>query len=112
MTRSFAQCREEITGTGWADDLHRASLSAAEAKFGDGGAKADEGARLWALDLDEKDRPVLAHQIVLIERSPDGERIAACGQRFSASSHPRGWWSTEGGRLPLQDHAIHCQAGA
>ena len=33
MTRSFAQCREEIIGTGWLGNLERASLSAAEAKF-------------------------------------------------------------------------------
>ena len=33
MTKSFREAREEITGHTWLDDLARASLSAAEAKF-------------------------------------------------------------------------------
>jgi hypothetical protein len=33
VTKSFREAREEITGDSWLDDLARASLSAAEAKF-------------------------------------------------------------------------------
>lgn len=68
-----------------------------------------ERERLWALDLDENHQPWRAHEIAATERSPDGDRITACGQRRTSGSHPRGWWSTTGDSLPLQEHAIHCQ---
>lgn len=65
--------------------------------------------RLWALDIDEHGRPWRAHLITKSEQTPWGEeRIAECGERFTLGNHPRGWWSMEGGRLPLQAHAIHC----
>jgi len=65
---------------------------------------------LWALDLDEKDRPWQAHLIVKSEDGQFGEiRTGACGQTFTAGTHPRGWWSTEDGNLPLSGaHDIHC----
>ena len=64
---------------------------------------------VWALDLDEKTRPILAHLITRTYNDQRGEvRVAACGEEFTAGTHSRGWWSTEGDRVPLQDHAIHC----
>ena len=64
-------------------------------------------ARIWALDIDEDGHPWRAHLIVTCDLRPAGEvRTSACGQQFTQSSHPRGWWEIEG--LPLQDHAIHC----
>jgi hypothetical protein len=72
---------------------------------------------LWALDLAPmylggREQPVLAHLIVAIrQESHRGEvRTAACGREFTAGTHPRGWWGTNGRNLPLQDHAIHCGA--
>ena len=70
---------------------------------------------LWAMDLGPvyrggPDMPVGAHLIV---RRYDGGfrgevRVAACGQEFTAGTHPRGWWGTKQGNLPLQEHAVHC----
>jgi hypothetical protein len=71
---------------------------------------------LWALDIAEsgrwRGRPVGAHLIVAARHEPfRGEvRVAACGEEFTAGTHPRGWWGTRWGRLPLQGHAVHCGA--
>jgi len=69
---------------------------------------------LWALDCRPlvpggDSLPVLAHLIVSVEQGPHGEvRHSACGQRLTAGNHPRGWWSTSRGRLPLVERDIHC----
>jgi hypothetical protein len=53
--------------------------------------------------------PIRAHQIVREE--DDGRAmITACGKRLTASNHPRGWWTTRPGELPLAAHAVHCMA--
>ena len=73
---------------------------------------------MWALDLqpfptpDSPMRPVGAHLIV---SAHDGGfrgqvRVSACGREFTFGTHPRGWWSTRQGNLPLQAHAVHCGA--
>ena len=68
---------------------------------------------LWALDVDSDNRPYRAHRI--IDTGGDGAgrvgevRTAACGIRFTAGNHPRGWWWTADGRLPLGGpDCIHC----
>jgi hypothetical protein len=63
-------------------------------------------ANLWALDLNHNDMPVLAHRIV--SELPDGARMTACGRSLTAYTHPRGWWTTESGGLPLAAEHIHC----
>jgi hypothetical protein len=73
---------------------------------------------LWALDVrpypfpTSPEHPVLAHLIVAMRREQHrGEvRVAACGNEYTDGTHPRGWWSTRSGNLPLQGHAIHCGA--
>jgi hypothetical protein len=59
---------------------------------------------MWALDLDGDGRPAAAHRIVATERPPGGEeaRVSACGLRFTATSHPRGWH--KGSRPPVRAH--------
>jgi len=74
---------------------------------------------LWALDLAPfpyagcPEQPVAAHLIVYCrkERYRGEVRVAACGKQFTAGTHPRGWWGTRWGNLPLQDHAVHCGHG-
>ncbi|GAA0493815.1 hypothetical protein Ade02nite_21100 [Paractinoplanes deccanensis] len=69
---------------------------------------APDGPRqVWMLDLDEDDRPILAHAVAGTERGGQ-VTITACGRRETAESHPRGWWNLRPGELPLADHAIHC----
>lgn len=66
---------------------------------------------LWALDLDNRDYPWRAHRIVGTAHDERGceVRTAACGARFTATSHPRGWWRMSDGRLPLSGpDSIHC----
>jgi hypothetical protein len=70
---------------------------------------------LWAMGLSPMypGGPALPTSAHLIVRRFDGGfrgevRVAACGIEFTAGTHPRGWWSTRSGRLPLQDHAICC----
>lgn len=70
---------------------------------------------LWAMDFESMrpggpEWPVYAHLII---RRYDGGflgevRVGACGREFTAGTHPRGWWGTQAGRFPLQEHAIHC----
>jgi hypothetical protein len=60
---------------------------------------------LWMLDLDEKKRPLRAHLIV---EERDGVRTTACGERATAGKHPRGWWTTRAGSLPLVRRCVHC----
>jgi hypothetical protein len=61
---------------------------------------------LWMLDLEGLGWPRLAHLIV-DER--DGVRTTACGRRVTTATHPRGWWSTRAGVLPLAGpDAVHC----
>lgn len=60
---------------------------------------------LWSLDLDSEQRPWRAHLIVAV--APD-RRWTACGQLRTAGTHPRGWWGTSAGRLPLL--RVHCGA--
>lgn len=71
------------------------------------------GEYLWAMDVAEsgpyRGHPVYAHLIVRVEQGRFGEiRHGACGRTFTAGTHPRGWWSTKPGNLPLQEHAVHC----
>jgi hypothetical protein len=73
---------------------------------------------LWAMDLEpcpEPDglmQPVRAHLIRSSYTDARGEvRVSACGKEFTAGNHLRGWWGSGLGRLPLQDHAIHCGLG-
>jgi hypothetical protein len=67
------------------------------------------GAHLWALELDAEELPVRAHLITRTEADgPREVRWSACGQRFTAALHPRGWWSTRPGELPLAEWAVHC----
>ncbi len=81
-------------------------------------ATHEQDPNLWALDLkpfpwpDGPLQPVQAHLIVMARREQHrGEtRIAACGREFTAGTHPRGWWGSRWGSLPLRDHAIHCGA--
>jgi hypothetical protein len=70
---------------------------------------------LWALDLEAYGPfgatavPVLAHKVVRLEGAGIREvRITACGQRRTYHTHPRGWWTTLPGKLPLQPQHIHC----
>jgi hypothetical protein len=69
---------------------------------------------LWALDLEQDQlgrlHPWRAHLIVRTEHDRFGEtRTAACGEQFTAGTHPRGWWSTRSGNLPLSGpDDIHC----
>lgn len=69
----------------------------------------------WAMDICTTlnhpfyGNPIAAHQIVS-EEDGGKARITACGKRLTASNHPRGWWTTRPGELPLADHAIHCTA--
>ena len=73
-----------------------------------------KGELLWALDLAPAypgglDQPAGAHLIVRVEPGRYGEvRTCECGQTFTAGTHPRGWWSTRPGILPLQEHAVRC----
>jgi hypothetical protein len=71
---------------------------------------AEDQKSTWMLDLDPDGWPVLAHEIATVERGNTGEaRITACGQRATAATHPRGWWSTPRGELPLSGEGdIHC----
>lgn len=65
----------------------------------------------WALDLDGEQRPVGAHLIVAVARERFGEvRVCACGRRYTAGTHPRGWWGSLAGELPLPDYDIRCGA--
>jgi hypothetical protein len=61
---------------------------------------------LWMLDIDENGWPWQAHRIV----ADDGTtRTTACGERVTAHTHPRGWWSFPEEHLPLSgDNDIHC----
>lgn len=70
---------------------------------------------LWAMDLQPYPepnsplQPVRAHLIVSGYTDARGEvRVSACGMELTAGTHPRGWWGTRLGQLPLQDHAVHC----
>lgn len=83
----------------------------------DTGYLTKRGEVLWALDLQPTHpggprMPVLAHRIVSARQEQyRGEvRVSACGQEFTAGTHPQGWWSTKVGNLPLQSHAVHCGA--
>jgi hypothetical protein len=60
---------------------------------------------LWMLDLDAEGWPRRAHLIV---EERDGVRTTACGERATAGTHPRGWWSTRAGSLPLVRRYVHC----
>jgi hypothetical protein len=73
------------------------------------------GEVLWAMDLAPvypggPYQPVLAHRIVSTRQEQyRGEvRTSACGQEFTAGTHPKGWWSTPGDDLPLQRPYVHC----
>lgn len=77
---------------------------------------SEDGELLWALDLAPvypggPEQPVGAHLIVKTEPGRFGEvRTSECGRTFTAGTHPRGWWSTRPGHLPLQKHAVCCGA--
>ena len=79
-------------------------------------AVTDGERRTWALDLGPvyrggPDQPIRAHLIVRTETSSEGKvRWSECGRRFTAANHPRGWWTTDGERLPLQEQHVHCGA--
>ena len=70
----------------------------------------------WAMDICTEvnhpyyGNPIAAHQVV--QEEDDGKvRITACGKRLSERNHPKGWWTTPPGKLPLADHAVHCTEG-
>ena len=72
---------------------------------------------LWAFDLDQDHWPRLAHQIVEIRNAKVGgqsreERVTACGLVLNVWNHPEGWWSLPPGKIPLQDHAVHCKGAS
>ncbi len=78
--------------------------------------QTQRGELLWAMDIAEqpphRGHPAGAHLIVRAYAGGfRGEvRVGACGREFTCGTHPRGWWSTKPGSLPLARHAIHCGA--
>jgi hypothetical protein len=66
----------------------------------------------WMLDFDASGHwPVRAHEIVAVENPghPDEVRVTACGYRAMKSNHPRGWWGSPRGEMPLSGpDDIHC----
>lgn len=70
----------------------------------------------WAMDICTEinhpwyGQPIAAHQIIR-EEDEGKTRITACGLRLTRSNHPRGWWTSPPGKLPLAEHAIHCAGG-
>ena len=60
---------------------------------------------IWAMDLDDYNRPIRAHQIV---KEENDTRTSVCGEKFTKSNHPKGWWSTSVNRRPLPEDDIHC----
>lgn len=75
----------------------------------------DPDAVTWAMDICSDTNhpyygnPIAAHQIVS-EEDGGKTRITACGKRLTASNHPRGWWTTRPGELPLGGELVHCIA--
>lgn len=74
---------------------------------------------LWAMDIcteighPDYGNPIRAHQIIRTEGDPGihETRVTACGERLTQSNHPRGWWSSRPGELPLAADAVHCMEG-
>lgn len=71
--------------------------------------------RLWMLDLDERGRPNLAHQVAVDSVPPPEawppELFTVCGLKITrSSSFNKGYWSTQPGNLPLPERDIHCRA--
>lgn len=72
-------------------------------------AASGQDLHLWALDLDGQNRPFQAHLITAIGLGPNGEeRFSDCGRSYTRGTHPRGWWSSRAGELPLQEQHVHC----
>jgi hypothetical protein len=70
---------------------------------------AARGEKLWALELDDHRRPIVAHLIDRIDAGDDRRPTAyhtACGQKLSPTLS--GCWSTKDDDLPLASSAVHC----